>query len=344
MRMHVVPSKSIPLSLTIYHHVDNNTRSFSLLSLITEFDVNKFHPFHVEVTHGNEDLTNFCFLQREMSDSYAITFSNDAEKLSVHALTTLLKSKEITSFLFIPCAHQILLDYFATSHTLPKIARGSISPLTCTVLKHSHPLKLLQQYHICAQMTSPILQASAKQKLSDLCYHAFDIRPSKVLKFKIQSYEVLSKNKIRTLLSSFLKTLPISSDMRTLLQLQTRVIFSRHPKISTIFTNHITWCKKWSLKPFPCACHKIAPSLGITLSVDNPHISVLGPDTTSSFDRILHCNMNNAAVPNIRSFPEEFFMSFHNYYDEACSFSHKFSEIFSCTPKYPTQLFSRTKL
>ena len=139
MRMHVVPSKSIPLSLTIYHHVNNNTRSFNLLSLITEFDVNKFHPFHVEVTHGSEDLTNFCFLQREMSDSYAITFSNDAEKLSVHALTTLLKSKEITSFLFIPCAHQILLDYFATSHTLPKIARGSISPLT--VLKHSHPLK-----------------------------------------------------------------------------------------------------------------------------------------------------------------------------------------------------------
>ena len=36
MRMHVVPSKSIPLSLTIYHHVDNNTRSFNLLSLITE--------------------------------------------------------------------------------------------------------------------------------------------------------------------------------------------------------------------------------------------------------------------------------------------------------------------
>ena len=130
--MHVVPSKSIPLSLTIYHHVDNNTRSFNLLSLITEFDVNKFHPFHVEATHGNEDLTNFCFLQHEMSDSYAITFSNDAEKLSVHVLTTLLKSKKITSFLFIPCAHQILLDYFATSHTLPKICQRLNFPSHCS--------------------------------------------------------------------------------------------------------------------------------------------------------------------------------------------------------------------
>ena len=130
--------------------------------------------------------------------------------------------------------------------------------------------------------------------------------------------------------------------MHTLLQLQTRVIFSGHPKISTIFTNHITWCKKWSLKPFPCACHKIAPLLSIMLSVDNPHISVLGPNTTSSFDRVLHCNMNNTAVPNIRSFPEEFFTSFHTYYDEHVS--HKFSDIFSCTPKYPILLFSKTKL
>ena len=140
-----------------------------------------------------------------------------------------------------------------------------------------------------------------------------------------------------------MKTLPISSDMRTLLQLQTHVIFSGHPKISTIFTNHITWCKKWSLKPFPCACHKIAPSLGITLSVDNPHISVLGPNTTSSFDQVLHCNMNNAAVPNIHSFPEEFLTSFHTYYDETCSFSHKFSETFSCTPQISYPIIFKNK-
>ena len=79
------------------------------------------------------------------------------------------------------------------------------------------------------------------------------------------------------------------------------------------------------------------------LSVDNPHISVLGPNTTSSFDQVLHCNMNNAAVPNIRSFPEEFFTSFHTYYDEACSFSHKFSEIFSCTPQISYPIIFKNK-
>ena len=59
-------------------------------------------------------------------------------------LTALLKQQSITSFLFVPCAHNILLDYFASDHTLPKIARGSTDPLT--VLKGSHPLKLFQLY------------------------------------------------------------------------------------------------------------------------------------------------------------------------------------------------------
>ena len=81
----------------------------------------------------------------------------------------------------------------------------------------------------------------------------------------------------------------------------------------------------------------MAPLLNITLSVNNPHISVLGPNTTLSFVRVLHLNMHNLAVPNIRSFPEEFLSSFHTYIEEACSLSHIFSETFSLTPQpyYP---------
>ena len=83
-----------------------------------------------------------------MSDSYAIYFSSDncTHIAPIKTLTTLLKQLTITSFLFVPCAHDhnILLDYFASDHTLPKIARGSTDPLT--VLKGSYPLKLFQLY------------------------------------------------------------------------------------------------------------------------------------------------------------------------------------------------------
>ena len=103
--------------------------------------------------------------------------------------------------------------------------------------------------------------------------------------------------------------------MLTLLQLKTKVIFTGHPKISQIFTNHIMWCKKWSLKPFACHCHKASLLLimNINLSKNNPHVLTLGHTTSSKFDRVLHSNMNNVAVPNIRSFPETFLASFCQY-------------------------------
>ena len=291
-----------PESFTLYHHVENDISSFSLLSLCTEFDKHKFHPFNVEVNFGCTDLTNFCFLQNEMSDSYAVYFSSeDCPHIApIKTLTTLLKQQTITSFLFVPCAHNILLDYFASDHTLPKIARGSTDPLT--VLKGSHPLKLFQLYHSYDNMKSLVLQSSAKQKLSDLCVKLFHTRPTRVLTFKINTFEVLSQNKIKTIIFSFLKSLPISPDMLTLLQLQTRVIFSGHPKIESIFTNHIAWCKKWMLVPFSCACSQMASILNVSLSISNPHISVLGPMTSSKFDRVLHSNMNNVCIHSRNSF------------------------------------------
>ena len=93
-----------------------------------------------------------------MSDSYAIYFSSDdcTHIAPIKTLTTLLKQLTITSFLFVPCAHNILLDYFTSDHTLPKIVRGSIDPLT--VLKGSHPLKLFQLYQSCDNMKSLVLQ------------------------------------------------------------------------------------------------------------------------------------------------------------------------------------------
>ena len=124
-----------------------------------------------------------------MSDSYAIYFSSEdcTHIAPIKTLTTLLKQQII--FFLLLClshGHHILLDYFASDHTLPKIAKGSIDPL-----KGSHPLKLFQLYQSCAKMKSLILQLSAKQKLSDLCARLFHTHPTRVLSFKINTIDVL---------------------------------------------------------------------------------------------------------------------------------------------------------
>ena len=63
-----------------------------------------------------------------MSASYAIYFTSDGStlKITIQQLVALIKQQQIASFLFIPCTHDILLDFFASEHTLPRIARGSI--------------------------------------------------------------------------------------------------------------------------------------------------------------------------------------------------------------------------
>ena len=86
------------------------------------------------------------------------------------------------------------------------------------------------------------------------------------------------------------------------------------------------WCKRWSLKPFSCSCQKIAPILHITLPPTNPHISILGNDTSSIFDHVLHSNLNNVAIPNVWSFPKEFMKSFHSFFDQTCYFAQAFFE------------------
>ena len=207
-----------------------------------------------------------------MSDSYAIYFSSEdcTHIAPIKTLTTLLKQQII--FFLLLClshGHHILLDYFASDHTLPKIAKGSIDPLT--VLKGSHPLKLFQLYQSCAKMKSLILQLSAKQKLSDLCARLFHTCPTRVLSFKINTFDVLLmsfriiKQKRYIYIYTYIYT-PISPDMLTLLKLQTIVIFTGHPKIGRVFTNHIAWLKRWFFGLFPSAHSQMAPLLNISLS------------------------------------------------------------------------------
>ena len=191
-----------------------------------------------------------------------------------------------------------------------------------TALHNCHPYELFKLYNQCPHVSSPLLQSLAKQKISDLCFQLFLVRPTKVLHFTIKLNEVLSRNKIKTLLFSFLKTLPISTNMLLLLQSQTRVIFKSHPKLSVLFCNHISWCKKWTEKPFPCFCSSLFSTLN--LSPQNGHISILGHETSSIHDVVLHANLNNVCSPNVKSLPEECFEIFLAFFDDVFDFCETF--------------------
>ena len=52
------------------------------------------------------------------------------------------------------------------------------------------------------------------------------------------------------------------------------------------------------------ACLALIPLL--VLNKNGHHISILGHNTTSVFDIVLHSNINNVCSPNIKSFLEEF--------------------------------------
>ena len=86
------------------------------------------------------------------------------------------------------------------------------------------------------------------------------------------------------------------------------------------------WCKEWLLASFPCACSQMAPLLNISLSISNPHFLVLGPLTSSKFNRVLYSSLNNACVFNIKSFPEQFLTSFCAFYYQSYSFSWTFMD------------------
>ena len=93
-----------------------------------------------------------------------------------------------------------------------------------------------------------------------------------------------------------------------------------HPKTSQIFTDHIMCCEKLSLKPFPCSYIKAFLLLNIKLFLNNTHISTLGHKTSSKFNRVLHSNMNNVALPNNRLFPEIFLRKIKwIFYDAKCN-------------------------
>ena len=332
---------SLSVSYTQYFDPDRNLTAINLLSLISEYQ-NKltFKPFFVLVTFGDHDVTNFCFLQHDMPESSAfgpdITGENLIQ-LNIFQLVSRLKRKSISHFLFLPAAPHILLQYHATSTILPSIAKGSISAIS--LLQKCHPYQLFKLYNQCYKMTTPLLQSLAKQKLSDLCHKFFNIRPTKKILFCIQLNDILSCNKIKTVLFYFLKTLPISQDLVLLLQSQTRISFRSHPKISSLLCNHITWCKKWTEKRFPCNCSALIPLLGLNKNVD--HISILGHDTTSVYDNVLHSNINNVCSPNIKSFPEEFKNAFMTYYHNVLDFCTSFKEPVSFLPlTHPSNIFT----
>ena len=340
-KLKICPSVSFSPSYTIYHDHDRERSEISLLSLISECcDKMTFKPFFVSVVFGEHDATNFCFLQNEMPTSSAFGPDEDNESLihlTITQLVTRLKNKSITNFLFLPAAPHILLEYHAHSVILPSIAKGLTAPIS--LLQNCHPFHLFKLYKLCYKMQSPLLQSLAKQKLSDLCYKFFHIRPTKIILFSIKLNEALSRNKIKTILFSFLKTLPISHELLLLLQSQTKVTFKSHPKISPIFCNHISWCKKWSEKPYPCHCSILSPILGLKNS-PHKHISILGHETSSIFDSVLHANLNNVCSPNIKSFPEEFLNSFMTYYHGVLDFCESFKEPIPFLPlTLPSKIF-----
>gem|GEM_PF-1487133 len=231
------------------------------------------------------------------------------------------------------------MEYHSTSVILPSIAKGSLSAFS--ILKNCHPYRLFKLYNQCHKIPSPIIRSLAKQKLSDLCFKFFKIRPSKNALFSIKLNEALSRNKVKTILFSFLKTLPISHDMILLLQSQTKVAFKSHPKISSLFCNHISWCKKWSERPFPCNCATLIPFLG--LDIKAKHVSALGHNMSSIFDHVLHSNLNNVCSPNILSFPEEFLSAFMAYYYNVVDFCEIFKEPITFLPLVPPSNYFKNK-
>ena len=202
-----------------------------------------------------------------------------------------------------------------------------------SVLKNCHPYHLFKLYNQCHKIPSPLIQSLAKQKMSNLSFKIFKVRPTGIMLFSIKQNEIL--------LYSFLKTLPIPQDLLLLLQSQTKVTFKSHPQISSLFCNNITWCKKWSEKPFPCHCTTLKPFLGVNQSCE--HISTLGHETKSPYDNVLHSNLNNVCSPNILSFPEEFHRAFMTYYYNILHFCEIFKESVTFFPLSPSSKYCTNK-
>ena len=129
--------------------------------------------------------------------------------------------------------------------------------------------------------------------------------------------------------------------MILLLQSQTKVAFKSHPKILSLFCNHISWYKKWSERPFPCNCATLIPFLG--LDIKAKHVSALGHNTSSIFDHVLHSNLNNVCSPNILSFPEEFLSAFMAYFYNVVDFCEIFKEPITFLPLVPPTNYFKNK-
>ena len=168
-----------------------------------------------------------------MSDLYAFgptSKDDNITYLSVSDLVSRLKSKSILKFLFIPAAPHILLRYHTSS--VCNCKRFPFSHVSTSQLA-----SVRNFFNYC--LPSPLLQSIAKQKLSD--FRLFHVRPTKVIPFTIKLNEALSRNKIKTILFSFVKTLPISKDMLLLLQSQTKVTFKGHLFLVTVTPCSLPW-------------------------------------------------------------------------------------------------------
>ena len=150
----------------------------------------------------------------------------------------------------------------------------------------------------------------------------FNCLPSKNYLIYVQDCFTLAQLGFSPLKSTLLMSF-ISPHMLTLLQLQTIVIFTGHPKIGSVFTNHIAWWKRWFFGLFPSAHSQMAPLLNISLSKTLTYRSW---DPWSNFDLVLHSNLNTVCFPNFKSFPEQFLASFCAFYDQAYNFSWIFMD------------------
>ena len=105
----------------------------------------------------------------------------------------------------------------------------------------------------------------------------------------------------------------------------------------TFYHNFLDFCTAFK-EPLVIHPSALIPLLVLNKNVHD--ISILGHNTTSVFDNVLHSNMNNVCSPNTKSFLEEFEHAFMTYYHNFLDFCTPFKEPFVIPPPLPThQIF-----
>ena len=173
-------------------------------------------------------------------------------------------------FVFLPEAREVLIQSYHSQTIIPKIASGSLLPLT--LFQNCHVLSAFKLLSATYAYQHELVGKIARKKITNFILRTYNNRPRRIF-FKVPHYEVLSKNQIITLIKIWLESQNVTPQMRTLILHQTSIVFKGHKKLSVILNNHIKWCKKWCRKiPFPCFCSEISDILNVPLNSEG-HIS-----------------------------------------------------------------------